>query len=183
MEDTFIYTFVDGILTNAIIVARNGHDDTLVYATLGKNKAKLLSDARCVFDKGFKRLKKTYKLEVDGSGALNDLSTIYAKLLDGESYPEIKYEFLFGTPFQHKVWKEIAKVKPGTTTNYGTIAKSIGISNGSRAVGGAVGKNKLALVIPCNRVIGKNGADTGFEWGLELKRELLKREKVFITEI
>ena len=82
-----------------------------------------------------------------------------------------------GTPFQQKVWKALQKISYGTKTSYEDIAKRIGNRKGVRAVASAIGRNKLAILIPCHRVIGKDGSLTGYAYGLRKKAWLLRREK------
>ena len=83
-----------------------------------------------------------------------------------------------GTEFQMKVWDALTSIPYGTTTSYGAIAHAIGRPGSGRAVGAAVGSNPIAIVIPCHRVIGSNGALTGFGGGLDNKVALLRREGV-----
>ncbi len=82
-----------------------------------------------------------------------------------------------GTEFQKKVWSELEKIPYGETINYGELAKRIGNPKASRAVGAANGKNPIPIVIPCHRVIGKNGSLTGFGGGLDIKKQLLDLEE------
>ena len=82
-----------------------------------------------------------------------------------------------GTHFQKMVWRELAKIPYGETISYGELAKRIGNPNASRAVGMANGKNPVSIIVPCHRVIGKNGSLTGFGGGLEVKKNLLEFEK------
>ena len=79
-----------------------------------------------------------------------------------------------GTDFQRSVWDILIKIPYGHTVTYGDIAKQLGSS--SRAVGGAVGHNPISLVIPCHRVMGANGAITGFAGGCDKKIALLNLE-------
>lgn len=81
-----------------------------------------------------------------------------------------------GTAFQKSVWQELQKVPFGQTASYGEIAERIGNKKASRAVGMANGKNPIPIIVPCHRVIGKDGSLTGFGGGLEVKRQLLKLE-------
>ena len=83
-----------------------------------------------------------------------------------------------GTPFQRRVWKVLRAIRPGTATTYGAIARSFDMPNGSRAVGLANGSNPIAIVVPCHRVIGANGALTGYAGGLHRKQWLLDHERV-----
>ncbi len=82
-----------------------------------------------------------------------------------------------GTEFQKAVWEELKKIPYGKTVCYREIASALGKPNAVRAVGGAIGKNPVLIAVPCHRVVGKNGALTGFAGGLELKRALLELEK------
>ncbi len=84
---------------------------------------------------------------------------------------------LDGTDFREKVWKELMKIPYGKTYSYKKIAIKIGNENASRAIGGANNKNKIAIIIPCHRVIGSNGKLVGYEGGLWRKKWLLNHEK------
>jgi methylated-DNA-[protein]-cysteine S-methyltransferase len=81
-----------------------------------------------------------------------------------------------GSDFQRKVWEEIIKIPFGKTCSYNDIAKKLGDKDAVRAVGAAVGKNPLAIVIPCHRVIGSDGKLTGYAGGLWRKKWLLNFE-------
>ena len=84
---------------------------------------------------------------------------------------------LLGTPFQLDVWKSLARIPYGETTSYGQQAKWVGRPAAVRAVGGANGRNPVAIVLPCHRVVGVNGSLTGFGGGVERKIWLLEHEK------
>ncbi|MCH1602803.1 MAG: methylated-DNA--[protein]-cysteine S-methyltransferase [Luminiphilus sp.] len=81
-----------------------------------------------------------------------------------------------GTGFQLSVWSELQKVGWGETCTYGEIAERLGRPKGFRAVGGAVGRNPIPIFIPCHRIVGANGALTGFSGGLDNKQILLGYE-------
>lgn len=81
-----------------------------------------------------------------------------------------------GTPFQQEVWQELRRIPLGATRSYGELAAALGNSDASRAVGGANRANRIAVLIPCHRVVQTNGALGGYAWGLEVKAELLRRE-------
>lgn len=83
---------------------------------------------------------------------------------------------LQGTPFQIKVWNKLREIPYGETYTYGQVAKLIGHPKAARAVGMANNRNPILFMIPCHRVIGSNGALTGYAAGLELKKELLQLE-------
>jgi len=82
-----------------------------------------------------------------------------------------------GTAFQQQVWDALRRIPPGETWTYGQLAEHLGHPKAARAVGAACGQNRVAVLIPCHRVVGSNGSLTGFAYGVERKRELLKREK------
>ncbi len=81
-----------------------------------------------------------------------------------------------GTPFQRNVWKALTAIPYGTTRTYAEIARKIGRPRAVRAVGAAIGRNPLSILVPCHRVIGSNGKLTGFAGGLPRKAILLKLE-------
>ena len=81
-----------------------------------------------------------------------------------------------GNPFEQLVWAELARIPYGETTSYGEIARRIGHPGSARAVGRANGRNPIAIVLPCHRVIGSDGSLTGYGGGLDLKRALLTLE-------
>lgn len=81
-----------------------------------------------------------------------------------------------GTPFQKKVWHELAKIGYGQTRTYQQVADAIGAPKSARAVGAAVGRNPISIVVPCHRVIATSGKLTGFAGGIESKRMLLHHE-------
>ncbi|ADJ22156.1 transcriptional regulator, AraC family [Hyphomicrobium denitrificans ATCC 51888] len=81
-----------------------------------------------------------------------------------------------GTAFQHRVWQALREVPSGTTTTYTEIAERLGMPKAVRAVANACGANKIAVVIPCHRVVRNDGSLSGYRWGVERKRALLKRE-------
>ncbi len=81
-----------------------------------------------------------------------------------------------GTEFQHGVWARLRAIPYGQTRSYGQVARELGAPKSSRAVGMANGRNPLSIVVPCHRVIGANGAMTGFGGGVERKIWLLQHE-------
>ena len=83
---------------------------------------------------------------------------------------------LQGTEFQKLVWKELQKIPYGKTKSYSEIAAAIGNKNAQRAIGSACNKNPIMIIIPCHRVISKNGELGGFAYGNAIKQELLKIE-------
>ena len=83
-----------------------------------------------------------------------------------------------GSDFRLKVWKILKEIPYGETMTYGEIASRISPTMSAQAVGGAVGHNPIAIIIPCHRVMGANGKLTGYAGGLDKKIELLKLERI-----
>jgi AraC family transcriptional regulator of adaptative response/methylated-DNA-[protein]-cysteine methyltransferase len=81
-----------------------------------------------------------------------------------------------GTAFQQRVWQALRKIPAGETVSYSELAERIGSPKAARAVAGACAANKLAVAIPCHRVVRNDGGLSGYRWGVERKRDLLKRE-------
>ena len=81
-----------------------------------------------------------------------------------------------GTPFQEAVWRRLCAIECGDTVSYGRIARDLGSPQASRAVGAAVGRNPISVIVPCHRVIGENGTLTGYAGGLHRKEALLQIE-------
>ncbi len=105
-----------------------------------------------------------------------------------ESYWNGKFEWmngepldLRGTPFQLAVWKALKKIPPGQTRSYSQLAKMVGRPSAVRAVAGAVAANPVALLVPCHRIVRKNGEIGGFRWGTAVKAKLLDHERRFVS--
>lgn len=89
---------------------------------------------------------------------------------------DVPIDLSLGTAFQQAVWRALLDIPYGQTTHYGEIARRIGRPEAVRAVGGAVGRNPLSILVPCHRVIGAGGALTGYSGGLDRKIALLRLE-------
>lgn len=83
-----------------------------------------------------------------------------------------------GTAFQRSVWQALLAIPPGGTTSYAELGRRLGRPQAARAVGAAVGRNPISIVVPCHRVLGTGGALTGYAGGLERKTALLRLEGV-----
>jgi methylated-DNA-[protein]-cysteine S-methyltransferase len=88
---------------------------------------------------------------------------------------ELRLE-LTGTPFQQRVWEALREIPYGTTVSYAELAGTLGRPDRVRAVGGAVGRTPVPIIVPCHRVIGSDGSLTGYGGGLQRKRALLDLE-------
>ncbi|HEX72489.1 MAG TPA: methylated-DNA--[protein]-cysteine S-methyltransferase [Candidatus Hydrogenedentes bacterium] len=94
------------------------------------------------------------------------------------SFGDISLDLASGTPFQQIVWREAAKIPYGASATYGELARRIGNPRAARAVGAALGKNPVCIVVPCHRVLAVNGRIGGFSAGLHWKRRLLSLERI-----
>ncbi len=83
---------------------------------------------------------------------------------------------LHGSEFQIRVWEALCRIRPGKTATYQQIARAIGAPKAARAIGRACAGNRLALAVPCHRVVRGDGSIGGYRWGTQRKRELLRRE-------
>lgn len=83
---------------------------------------------------------------------------------------------LHGTAFQRAVWAALLAIPGGSTASYGAIARAVGSASAVRAVGGAVGRNPVSVIVPCHRVVGTDGTLTGYAGGVDRKRALLALE-------
>ncbi len=83
---------------------------------------------------------------------------------------------LLGTPFQRRVWQALLRIAPGRTCSYGEVAASAGSAGAVRAAGAAIGRNPVSIIVPCHRVIGRDGSLTGYAGGLHRKQALLELE-------
>jgi len=129
-------------------------------------------------DRDVAELKKFYpEVElIDDLAKLQAYEVQLAEYLNGERQEFTIPTDISGTEFQNSVWGELSKIPYGQTTDYSKLAIAIGRPNSYRAVGTAVGKNPLLMVIPCHRVLSKNQTLGGYRGGLEMKRQLLKLE-------
>ena len=84
---------------------------------------------------------------------------------------------LCGTDFQKKVWRALLKTKKGETISYQQLAERVGLPKAVRAVASAVAENRIALLVPCHRIIHKDGTTGEYHWGRELKKQLIAWEK------
>jgi methylated-DNA-[protein]-cysteine S-methyltransferase len=88
-----------------------------------------------------------------------------------------------GTPFQERVWREIARIPRGETLTYAELATRAGAPGSARAAGAATGRNPISVIVPCHRVVGSDGALTGYAGGLERKTRLLELEGALQTAL
>lgn len=110
-------------------------------------------------------------------GALAEGATQLTEYLDGTRQAFNLPLDLAGTPFQRHVWDALLAIPYGDTVTYRDLACALGQPGGAQAVGGAVARNPISIIVPCHRVLGSNGSLTGYAWGLHVKRWLLDHER------
>ncbi len=139
----------------------------ICWLTFGEEPGTMLGELRAAFPK---------------AELYNDESRLYAWFETVRDFVLLPREALDlpvdiqGTAFQSRVWKALRQIPLGDTVSYSDVAKRIGEPTATRAVASACAKNKIAVLIPCHRVIAADGSLAGYRWGMERKRELLKRE-------
>ena len=111
--------------------------------------------------------------------AADQLATYF---LGKSTHFDLPLDLSSGTPFQQAVWQALLQIPAGSTLSYGVLARQIGKPAAVRAVGAAVGRNPLSIVVPCHRVLGAGGALTGYAGGLHRKTALLHLEGALIPE-
>jgi AraC family transcriptional regulator of adaptative response/methylated-DNA-[protein]-cysteine methyltransferase len=117
-------------------------------------------------------------------GADHDYEAVVARVIGFVEAPEIGLDLpldIRGTAFQQRVWQALQEIPVGATVSYAGLAQRIGAPKAVRAVAGACAANKLAVAIPCHRVIRNDGSASGYAWGVERKRALLDREASQVT--
>lgn len=110
------------------------------------------------------------------SFAANDMAAHVLAIWQGREDPGSLNLILNGTPFQKSVWRVLQEIPKGQVTTYQNIADKIGKPEAARAVGSAIGANPVSLLIPCHRVIRKDGSLGGYLWGIDLKKRILSAE-------
>jgi AraC family transcriptional regulator of adaptative response/methylated-DNA-[protein]-cysteine methyltransferase len=162
-----------------------GKDLTIVYGIhdfpVGKILVALTAEGLCWLgiNCGVAKLRDNWKGaelvedEAVTAKAAREIAKLWPDTLDKLSIPVV----LYGTAFQLKVWKELLAIKSGATVTYEHIAKKIGKPKAVRAVGSAVGKNTVSIVVPCHRVVNKSSGRINYGWGPAIKKALLKGEK------
>src|SRR5690242_12197975 len=133
----------------------------------GENEAALLRELKRDFEAA--------EIQRDDQG-LEPVANQIRQLLNGSKAPLNVPLDLRGTAFQQMVWKELRRIPAGQTRSYTEVAKTIGRPRAVRAVANACASNPVALVVPCHRVVQKNGSLAGYRWGVKRKAALLEKE-------
>jgi AraC family transcriptional regulator of adaptative response/methylated-DNA-[protein]-cysteine methyltransferase len=149
-----------------ILVA--GSSYAVTHVMQGDDRNRLASDFHMKYEGG---------APFDRSGYIREACSVIANYLNGESQRNDIAIQVEGSEFERRVWNELRQIPYGKTTSYSAIAESIGAPDAFRAVANACGSNPVPLIIPCHRVIHKNGDISGFAWGDDAKRFLLDMER------
>lgn len=116
-------------------------------------------------------------IRADDAPLFDALRSVLARYFAGEALRDALALAPQGTAFQQRVWTALRALPCGSTCTYGDLAGRLGMPGAMRAVGAAVGRNPISILIPCHRVVGAGGALTGYAGGLERKRALLALER------
>jgi len=163
------YTTLDTLLGHLLVATT---DRGICSVILGKNETAVVGDLRKEFPgANFERT------DAGDDWIANIIARITADL-DGSNAPESPLPpiDIRATAFQWRVWQALQHIPRGETRSYSDIATAIGKPRSVRAVANACGRNRLAVVVPCHRVIREDGSLGGYRWGIERKRTLLARE-------
>ncbi|HEX5319340.1 MAG TPA: bifunctional DNA-binding transcriptional regulator/O6-methylguanine-DNA methyltransferase Ada [Stellaceae bacterium] len=163
--ETIRYTVVETALGHAIVAAtRKG----ICMTALGDDRAALEVELRRRFPAA---------LIWPADSQLADWAERIVRFVTRpDAQPDLPLD-IRGTAFQARVWRALQRVPPGRTASYTEIAAALGQPRAVRAVAGACAANKLALLVPCHRIVREDGALAGYRWGIERKRALLARER------
>ena len=148
-----------------VVVASTGEGITAIL--LGDDEARLIADLRREFPQA-----RHADREGSGRTALEKVLTLVVDPAAGFDLPLD----IAGTDFQLRVWRALRDIPAGETASYSAIAERIGAREAVRAVAQACGANRIAVAIPCHRVVAADGSLSGYRWGIERKRALLDRE-------
>lgn len=134
--------------------------------------------AAVVFESSWSSFIKKEKWQIeDGTDAvINNTENQLAEYFTGRRSQFDIPLYFSGTAFQKAAWKSLLSIPFGETFSYSEQARNLNKPAAARAIGAANGKNKICIIVPCHRVIGKNGALTGFSGGVEVKKQLLRLE-------
>jgi AraC family transcriptional regulator of adaptative response/methylated-DNA-[protein]-cysteine methyltransferase len=150
-----------------VLVARSARG---IYAIqLGDSPESVRADFEATLAPGFRSVEASQRMQADLAGVL--------ELLRHPSRPFPLPLDLRGTPFQREVWEALRRVPSGATVSYLELAQRIGRPSAVRAVAQACGANRLAVAVPCHRVVRHNGDLGGYHWGIERKQALLAQER------
>lgn len=147
----------------------------LVAATERGVSAVYLGDASATLEKALAHEYPRAEIRRDSNGMAKWVGGVLDRLRGREPHAELPLD-VHATAFQRRVWEELRRIPRGSTRTYTEVARAIGKPRAVRAVARACATNPVSIVVPCHRVIGKNGSLSGYRWGLDRKRALLASE-------
>lgn len=158
------YIFCNTYLGDVLIAQKNNKICALI---LGENKPEMLRE-----------LYKGFNDEVFNEKKIPDgIDNAALVVIENPHSPNYVPLHLTGTPFQLKVWEHLKTIPAGKTETYSEVAQYLGDPKSFRAAANACANNKIAILIPCHRVVGKGNNTTGYRWGAEYKKKLLEHEQ------
>jgi AraC family transcriptional regulator of adaptative response/methylated-DNA-[protein]-cysteine methyltransferase len=166
--DSIAYSFLKTKLGNVLI---GFCGQQVVFVSFGESKANLISQLKGTFPTSLIRPTRSK------GGIAGRLGSV----IDGARSPTILWQVsidLHGTPFQRAVWRYLQTIPSGSTVSYADVAAGAGRPRAIRAAASACGKNKIAILVPCHRVICSNGRVGHYRWGSWRKRSLLQSERL-----
>jgi AraC family transcriptional regulator of adaptative response/methylated-DNA-[protein]-cysteine methyltransferase len=169
--ETIRYTVVDSPLGHALVAAT---ERGVCMTALGDERAALVADLRRRFPAA--------EIVEDDAALAEWAGRIVAFITRPEAQPDLPLD-ISGTAFQAQVWRALQKIPLGHTATYTEIAEALGRPQAVRAVAQACASNKLALLVPCHRVVRRDGDLAGYRWGVERKRALLAREREAVATV
>lgn len=161
---TVTYGIVASALGPVLVAAT---ERGVCHVALGDDAAALEAGLRASFPKAV--------LERADDRVESATSALVRYLANAGPWPQLPLD-VRATAFQARVWEALTRIAPGTTTTYGELARALGDANATRAVARACATNPVAVLIPCHRVVAKNGDARGYRWGLDRKTRLLEIE-------
>jgi len=153
-----------------VLVGESPNGICAVY--LGKSAKELMASLQKQFP--------TAKCVDGGNGIKNTLSKVIEIIHNPQKNTDFNLD-LRGTTFQQQVWQALKEIPVGSTVCYSDIAEKLHKPGAVRAIASACGANNIAVIIPCHRVIRKDGAISGYRWGVESKQALLRRERLMLA--
>jgi AraC family transcriptional regulator of adaptative response/methylated-DNA-[protein]-cysteine methyltransferase len=165
--ETIRWSLVDTALGRALVAATQRG---VCLVELGRDEASLEARLRSEFPRA-----RLQRVDAGRDEFLGPRVRAVAARLAGER-SDVAVD-LIGTAFQKKVWDALMRIPSGETRSYAQLAAQLGQPDAARAVASACARNKVAIVVPCHRVIRGDGSPGGYRWGLPLKQQLLERER------
>ena len=148
----------------------------LVAATERGVAAVSLGDSEAALEAGLRKEYAQAEIHRDDAGLQRWVSLVLDELAGAKPRPDLPLD-VQATAFQHRVWQELRAIPRGQTRSYAEVARRIGRPNAARAVARACASNRVALLVPCHRVVATGGGVGGYRWGAQRKRALLESEQ------